>query len=52
MSEEQVAFRDFLFRLRNGENTSDDWHLLMARQPSNVINICEFEKIQSDFFTI
>ena len=43
VSEEQVVFRDFLFRLRNGETTSDDWHLLMTRQPSSVINICEFE---------
>ena len=43
VNEEQVVFRDFLFRLRNGETTSDDWHLLMTRQPSNVINIGEFE---------
>ena len=43
VSEEQIAFRYFLFKLRNGETTSDDWQLLMTRQPSSVTNICEFE---------
>ena len=43
VTEEQIAFRDFLFRLRNGETTSDDWQLLMTRQPSSVTNISEFE---------
>ena len=30
-NQEQIAFRDFLFRLRNGETTPDDWQLLLTR---------------------
>ena len=40
---EQVQFRELLSRLRKGESTTDDWKLLLSRQPSSVSNLNEFE---------
>ena len=39
----QEQFRNLLLRLRKGESNFDDWKLLLTRQPSNVINISEFD---------
>ena len=39
----QEQFRNLLLRLRKGESNFDDWKLLLTREPSNVINISEFD---------
>ena len=43
ITSQQEQFRDLLLRLRKGESTVDDWNLLLTRQPSNLINLCDFE---------
>ena len=37
---DQILFRDFVLRLRNGEMSEDDWKLLLTRQPSQVKSPC------------
>ena len=43
VSTEQDQFRNLLLRLRKGECTSSDWHLLLTRQPSNVAELASFK---------
>lgn len=50
-SHEQQQFRDLLLRLRKGESTTEDWHLLLTRQPSNVENIREFDNATRLFYS-
>ena len=50
MSSEQVRFRNLLLRRRKGESTIDDWKLLLTRQPSHIINPCEFEDATRLFY--
>ncbi|XP_028417864.1 ATP-dependent DNA helicase PIF1-like [Dendronephthya gigantea] len=51
MTSEQIQFRDLLLRLRKGESTVDDWKLLLTRQPSSVINLCEFADATRLFYS-
>ena len=51
LTPEQVQFRDLLLRLRKGESTVDDWKLLLTRQPSNVVNLCDFEDATRLFYS-
>lgn len=48
---EQVRFIDLLLRLRKGESTIEDWELLLTRQPSNVVNLSEFEDATRLFYS-
>ena len=47
----EQQFRKLLLRLRKGESTTDDWQLLLTRQPSNVANIIEFNDAIRLFFS-
>ena len=38
----QTQFQNLLMRLRTGESTEADWHLLLTRQPSALQNLTEF----------
>ncbi|XP_028413537.1 ATP-dependent DNA helicase PIF1-like [Dendronephthya gigantea] len=51
MTHEQIQFRDLLLRLRKGESTVDDWKLLLTRQPSNVINLGDFQDATRLFYS-
>lgn len=42
ISAEHEEFRNLLLRLRKGESTSEGWQILLSRQPSNIINISQF----------
>ena len=48
---EQIVFRDFLLRLRNGEISENDWKLLLTRQPSQANNIDQFKTATRLFYT-
>ena len=50
-SPEQIQFRDLLLRLRIGETTPTDWQLLLTRQPSNVLNLTEFQDAIKLFYS-
>ena len=41
-STDQEQFRDLLSRLRKGQSTVNDWHLLLTRQPANIPDISKF----------
>ncbi len=43
MTPEQIMFRDLLSRLRKGESTTEDWDVLLSRQPSRISNLAEFK---------
>jgi ATP-dependent exoDNAse (exonuclease V) alpha subunit len=43
MTPEQIMFRDLLLRLRKGESTTEDWEVLLSRQPSRISNLAEFK---------
>ena len=47
---EQTQFRDFLMRLRTGDSTEADWHLLLTRQPSRIQNLTEFHDATRLYF--
>ena len=51
MSSEQVVFRNLLLRLRKAESTVNDWKLLLARQPSDIPNLSEFESCTRLFYS-
>ena len=51
MTSEQVQFRDFLLRLREGESPVDDWKSLPARQTSNITNLCDFKDATRPFYS-
>ena len=48
---DQIVFRDFLLRLRNGETSENDWKLLLTRQPSEANNIDQFKTATRLFYT-
>ena len=48
---EQIVFRDFLLRLRNGEISENDWKLLLTRQPSQANNIDQLKTATRLFYT-
>lgn len=48
---DQILFRDFLLRLRNGEMSEDDWKLLLTRQPSQANNNDQFYTATRLFYT-
>ena len=50
LTPEQVQFRDLLLQFHKGESTVDDWKLLLTRQPSNVVNLCDFEDATRLFY--
>lgn len=50
-SHEQQQFRELLLRLRKGQSTTEDWQLLLTRQPSNVENIAEFDDATRLFYS-
>ena len=47
----QVKFCELLKRLRRGKSTTDDWKLLLTRQPANVKNLAEFDDATRLFFS-
>ena len=47
---EQQNFRQLLDRLRTADSTTEDWQLLLTRQPSSVENIDDFEDAVRLFF--
>ena len=49
-NKEQVVFRQLLRRLRTGDSTETDWHILLSRQSSEVGNISEFSDAIRLFF--
>ena len=49
--QEQIVFRDFLLRLRNGETSENGWKLLLTRQPSQANNIDQFKTAARLFYT-
>ena len=44
-------FRGLLSRLRTGDSSLQDWHLLLERSPDKVTNIAQFENATRLFFT-
>ena len=42
MSTEQEQFQNLLSRLRKGQSTVGDWHLLLSRQPANISDVSQF----------
>ena len=50
-SPEQTRFRESLLRLRKGKSTTNDWKLLLTRQPSNVDNLSEFKDATRSFYS-
>lgn len=46
---DQIIFKNFLLRLRNGEMSENDWKLLLFRQPSQANNIDQFT-LPLDYF--
>ena len=49
-SSEQEKFRDLLQRFRKGNSTTQDWQLLLTRQPSNV-SVADFEDAVRLFYS-
>ena len=49
--QDQILFRELLLRLRNGETTQDDWKQLLARQPSKVRDIDNFQDVARLYYT-
>lgn len=48
---DQVLFKQFLKRLRNGETTEDDWKQFLARQPSQVENVECFDGVTRLYYS-
>lgn len=46
----QTQFRNLLMRLRKGDSTEADWHLLLTRQPSALQNLTEFRDATRLYF--
>ena len=42
ISTEHEGFRNLLLRLRKGESTYEDWQILLSCQPSNIVDISQF----------
>ena len=47
----QHRFRELLKRLRTGDSTEDDWHLLLTRQPSKIPDMDRFSDAVRLFFS-
>ena len=50
ISPEQIMFRVLLLHLRKGESTTEDWEVLLSRQPSHISNLAEL-KMLSGYIT-
>ncbi|KAK3746522.1 hypothetical protein QZH41_016735 [Actinostola sp. cb2023] len=51
MSTEQEEFRNLLLRLRKGDSAHEDWQLLLTRQPSNIVDLSQFDDATRLFYS-
>ena len=51
ISSTQEQFRHLLLRLRKGESTSEDWQLLLTRQPLHITDLSQFDDATRLYYT-
>ena len=51
VNQNHEEFRNLLLRLRKGESTYEDWQILLSRQPSNIVDISQFNDAVRLFYS-